>query len=53
MFRKIMAEDRHVNVQFLGIVEYDEAFLLMKNLQNQRMNNEIIDAPRTIGPIDL
>ena len=38
-----MAEDRHVNVQFLGIVEYEEAFLLMKNLQNQRMNDEIID----------
>ena len=43
MFRYIMAEDRRVNVQFLGIVEYHEAFLLMKNLQNQRMNDEIID----------
>jgi hypothetical protein len=33
MIRQFMAEDRHVNVQFLGVVEYDEAFSLMKNLQ--------------------
>lgn len=38
-----MAEDRHVNVQFLGVVEYDEAFSLMKDLQSQRMKDEIID----------
>ena len=43
MIRQFMAEDRHVNVQFLGVVEYDEAFSLMKNLQKQRIDDEIID----------
>ena len=38
-----MTGSRHVDIRFEGIVEYHLAIELMKQLQQQRINDEIID----------
>ena len=38
-----MAEQRHVDVQHLGIINYQDASTLMKQLQLQRIDDKILD----------